>query len=652
MDNSVILLLVITLPMVGFLSYLLFPKFGFLGYWNTGLIFLSFLGALLLNLQLTHPVIQRFQWFSLSPDSCFHISFYTDQISTYLLALVTLISFLVHFFSLEYMKSEQDKGKYFGYLGLFTFSMLVLLFSDHLLLFFMSWELVGFSSYLLIGFWYKNELAAHAANKAFLVNRLGDIALLSGILLLWTDFQTFSIQEILTQTSTIHASTLVCLLVLVGMASKSAQFPFLHWLPDAMAGPTPVSALIHAATMVAAGVYLGIRLHPIFDENTLMVLACLGAFTSLVGALSALSQHDVKKVLAYSTISQLGFMFLSIGVGSPDAALFHLFTHAFFKAGLFLIAGALVHQIHLKQLESDISFDAYDMRQIGNLKQSQPLLYYSYAVCMLSLAGIPLFSGFLSKDAILLATANWLVGGSILHWIIITASFVVVFLTPVYIGRQFVLIFISKASEKAVKITETLARPSFFLIIPVIVLSILSTALIFTTNPLSVLASNMFVTFNRLLSSSTLSSGHTFVPLSSILLSIGGFSFIWLLKRSKTETISSNLQQPWFRMHPVGYWDTFSLYLTNRVIRICGVLAVFDKQWLDRAINYFTILVVVVAHVISWVDRNLVDGLVNTLAFMGKTVGKWFSGVQNGSVQAYLYFTMLIALLVLLFLIF
>jgi NADH-quinone oxidoreductase subunit L len=319
-----------------------------------------------------------------------------DGLIAIMLAVVSGVSLLVQVYSLAYMKGDDGFARYFAFMSLFTASMIGLVLVDSLIVLYAFWELVGLSSFLLIGFWFQRPAAAAAAKKAFLVTRLGDLGFLAAILLIWSETQTFDIAEITTiaLAGSIATGTLALFLlgIFAGAVGKSAQFPLHVWLPDAMEGPTPVSALIHAATMVVAGVYLVARLFPIFqtDDNIMMVVAGIGGFTALFAASIAIVQTDIKRVLAYSTISQIGYMILALGSGAFVAAIFHLFTHAFFKALLFLGAGSVNH-----------AAGTFDMREMGGLRRVMPLTYVTFVVGGLSLAGMVPLAGFFSKDEIL-----------------------------------------------------------------------------------------------------------------------------------------------------------------------------------------------------------------------------------------------------------
>ena len=324
--------------------------------------------------------------------------FHVDWLSLVMLLVVTGVGFLIHLYSAGYMRDDPGYRRYFAYLNLFVCAMLLLVLADNLVLLYLGWEGVGLCSYLLIGFWYKDPVNGAAARKAFIVTRIGDTAMAIGLFLLFSRFATLNIREL---NQAVAASsvdpqtiTLAALLLLGGAVGKSAQLPLQTWLPDAMAGPTPVSALIHAATMVTAGVYLIARMHPLFAQSAtaMNAVAWVGALTLLLAGCSALVQTDIKRVLAYSTISQIGYMFLALGVGAWSGAIFHLMTHAFFKALLFLSAGSVILSLHHEQ----------DIRRMGGLRRRIPLTFLCFTVGCACLAALPLTSGFYSKDQILL----------------------------------------------------------------------------------------------------------------------------------------------------------------------------------------------------------------------------------------------------------
>jgi NADH-quinone oxidoreductase subunit L len=391
-------------------------------------------------------VTWQFTWFQFG-DYNLTVGINLDNMAILMLMVVTVVSSLVHLFSTGYMKGDVRYSIFFAYLSFFSFSMLGLVLADNLFIIFCFWELVGLSSYLLIGHWYEKKSASDAAVKAFVVNRIGDAGMLVGIMLVLTHLHTLNLNEVIAavgrgeMTGTLLTITGLCLFC--GAIGKSAQFPLHVWLPDAMEGPTPVSALIHAATMVAAGVYLTARIFTILTPDAGQVIAYVGGFTALFAATIAVAQNDIKRVLAYSTLSQLGYMVMALGAGAYMAGFFHLCTHAMFKAALFLGSGSVIHAMHhaLHHIHSDA--DPQDMRNMGGLKKYMPTTYWTFLLATIALAGVPLTAGFLSKDAILggtLAYAQLNPG----NWLLPVFGFGAAILTAFYMFRLIYLTFHNK----------------------------------------------------------------------------------------------------------------------------------------------------------------------------------------------------------------
>ncbi|NOX28601.1 MAG: NADH-quinone oxidoreductase subunit L [Actinobacteria bacterium] len=359
--------------------------------------------------------------------------FLVDPLSITMALFITGVGSLIHLYSIGYMHGDENYSKFFVYLNLFLFSMLMLVLGNNLVITFLGWEGVGACSYFLVSFWHTRESAATAGKKAFVTNRVGDWGFMLATFLLWTSIGTITYVDIgpaagsLTNTT----ATAIALLFLVAAAGKSAQLPLYVWLPDAMEGPTPVSAMVHAATMVTSGVYLLVRMNPILTDNAQTVIAVVGVATALFAALAAVAQHDIKKVLAYSTVSQLGFMFLAIGSGAYVAAIFHVITHAFFKALLFLGSGSVIHGMQ----------DEQDMRKMGALRKAMPLTAATFIVGWLAIAGVPPFAGFWSKDEILLAA--WEVDG--IGKGLWAVGLFTALLTAYYMSRQVFLVFFGEA---------------------------------------------------------------------------------------------------------------------------------------------------------------------------------------------------------------
>ncbi len=433
--NTTILLLLFA-PLVGFLTTLFFGKklgktvSGVIG---TTAVVISFLCALCLFSQInageTIPTFKLADWFSIG-NIKINFSFLFDQLSVLWLLFVTGIGSLIHLYSINYMHEDENMHKFFSYLNLFVFFMIALVSGSNLLIMFIGWEGVGLCSYLLIGFWYKNQDYNDAAKKAFIMNRIGDLGFLIGIFILGHTFGTLDFLEIkaLLGKDVISPSLLsiAALCLFIGACGKSAQLPLATWLPDAMAGPTPVSALIHAATMVTAGIFMITRMNFLFDltPDVQNVIAIVGAITAIVAASIGLVQNDIKKVLAYSTVSQLGLMFLALGLGAYEVAVFHVITHAFFKACLFLGSGSVIHALHGEQ----------DMRNMGGLRKVMPITFWTMMISTLAISGIFPFSGFWSKDEILMTAFH----GNIPLWIIGSIASI---MTAFYMFRLMYLTF-------------------------------------------------------------------------------------------------------------------------------------------------------------------------------------------------------------------
>ena len=415
-----------------------------------------------------------------------------DNMGAIMLLVVSLVSFLVHLYSSEYMRGDSRFSRYYAFLGLFTFSMNGIVLADSITMIYIFWELVGLSSYLIIGFWFEKNSAASASKKAFLVNRVGDIGMFIGIMMIYYvgDSHSFNLSEIIEKVKTTNIDstylTIAGVLIFMGAVGKSAQLPLHIWLPDAMAGPTPASAMIHAATMVAAGVYLTLRVFPILTFEALTFIAFTGACTALFASIIAITQNDIKKVLAYSTVSQLGYMILAVGVGSYMAAFFHLVTHAMFKACLFLASGSVIHSMHhsLHELD-DHETDPQDMRNMGGIKNKMPITYYGMLITTLAISGVPFFSGFVSKDAILAgALSHYFEYGGVTIFLPI-AGFGAAAITAFYMFRLIFLTFHGKPKNE--NVYKLLHESPQAMTIPLVVLSGLSFAVFFTgsINPLS-----------------------------------------------------------------------------------------------------------------------------------------------------------------------
>lgn len=458
MDSATTLTsLIILLPLLGFLingliglgSKSFRRRKALIGTISNLAVFIPFAIAVyfFLNMgQESDPIfVELFTWIETGSFSV-DIAYQLDQLSLLMILVVTGVGFLIHLYSIGYMWGDDGYWKFFAYLNLFIFAMLNLVMADNLLLLFLGWEGVGLCSYLLIGFWYEDMANSAAGSKAFWYNRVGDFAFLIAMFMTFQYVGSLDFDIILNNLNAIPADGVfwIGLLVLIGATGKSAQIPLFVWLPDAMAGPTPVSALIHAATMVTSGLYLISRLSPMFamSPEIMMIIAVVGALTALVAATIAITQNDIKRVLAYSTVSQLGYMFLALGSGAFTAAMFHVVTHAFFKACLFLGSGSVIHAMEhvehgLHEEGKDVHFDPQDMRFMGGLKEYMPSTYKTFLIATIAIAGIPPLAGFFSKDEILAFTFNAGFGefaGS-LYFLLWGVGIVTAFLTAFYMFR-------------------------------------------------------------------------------------------------------------------------------------------------------------------------------------------------------------------------
>jgi NADH-quinone oxidoreductase subunit L len=592
-----------------------------------------------------------------------------DNISAIMLVVVTLISLLVHLFSSEYMREPSMHGgrlnRYYAFLGLFTFSMLGIVIADNLLMLYIFWELVGLSSYLLIGYWYERPAPGYASMKAFITNRIGDIGMFAGIMILYTQLGTFQLTAIFDAIAAGHIPfgsngwlTAAGLLLFCGAVGKSAQFPLNVWLPDAMEGPTPVSALIHAATMVAAGVYLMARIFPLLTGDALLTIAAVGAVTAFVAATIALVQWDLKKVLAFSTVSQLGFMMMALGAGAYRAAIFHLVTHAMFKACLFLGSGSVIHRMHgaLHEL-GDHDSDPQDMRNMGGLRARMPVTYITMLVATLAVSGVPLFSGYMSKDAILegiglfatlvphfIATAVWII------------SYLVVGLTAFYMFRMIFLTF--HGTPGSPDIHARIVESRRVMLAPLAVLALLSLWIPFGANPFNP-GSGWFLGSWISMPGIVVPPTATFRPQGQIIdlprfsvavplvitglgilvafllygtTSARGRALSWAPPRGVRALLFNRWYQDniYERIFPLGF-----------TVVLMKALAWLDQNVIDGFVNGVGSFAVGLSRLADGFDTYVVDGLVNLVAGMTQFLGLVFRQLQSGRVQTYVLYVVL-----------
>jgi len=583
-------------------------------------------------------------------------AFRLDPLSVVLCLVVTGVGFLIHLYSVGYMAGDESQARYFAYLNLFTFAMLLLVTADNLLLMFVGWEGVGLCSYLLIGFWFSDLEKARAGMKAFIVNRVGDFGFFVGLMLLfWTVFERgagqvtgLNFQELdqaapLLQSARpilgIGVATWVAVLLFVGAAGKSAQIPLYVWLPDAMAGPTPVSAFIHAATMVTAGVYMIVRLNALYlvAPAALAVVAVTGAVTALYAATIALAQNDIKRVLAYSTISQLGYMFLAVGVAAFETGIFHLVTHAFFKALLFLGAGSVIHAVHHN-----------DMQKMGGLRKHMPVTYGTFLAAYLAISGIPPLSGFMSKDEILWATFTSHLAVPGLGKALLVLGLLGAGLTAFYMTRLMALTFAGRfrgGSEGEAHLHES----PLIMTAPLMALAVLSLAGGVIGLPALTGLPNLLHDFlgpvvgNRgAFGNETHSSGpEVLLMMISTGVAATGMYLGWVfyVKRPELPGLVAARFSGLHRLLVHKYFvdEIYQVLFVRPVLRLVALSGRFDLEGIDGAVNLSSRLTARLSLVVGWEDLHVVDGAVNGLAEVVERWATQLRRLQTGRIQHYLY---------------
>ena len=595
-------------PLIGFLinglgrKSLSKPAISLIG---CGTILISFVMSIWVFLQVKSGNIHVAHYFDFISIGSMEIpfAFQVDQLSSLFLLIITGVGFLIHVYSTSYMHAETTDhfGRYFSYLNLFIFSMLLLVMAENFVIMYMGWEGVGLCSYLLIGYWFKNHEYNKAANKAFVMNRIGDLAFLIAIFWMIAKLDSASFSEVFSNVDKLSNTDIVAitLLLFIGATGKSAQTPLYTWLPDAMAGPTPVSALIHAATMVTAGVYMIARSNILYSmaDLTQHIIAIIGLATAIVAATIALKQNDIKKVLAYSTVSQLGFMFLALGVGAYTAAVFHVMTHAFFKALLFLGAGSVIHALNNEQ----------DIRNMGGLKKHLPVTHITFLLACFAIAGVPGFSGFFSKDEILTGT---FVNSSALYVVAVITSFITAF----YMFRLYAMTFQGKFRGTPEQQSHLHESPSA-ITIPLIILAVLSVIGGFVGIP-EVFAENAHWLGNFLapvFAQSTALQVEHHIDHSQELLMMGVVAliiiaiivFVWskfsrFEKTEKAETgLSKFLQNKWY------VDELYDAIIVNPLDRLGSFFKdTFEKSGIDAVVNGVGRLVQYSSRQVRWVQSG------------------------------------------------
>ena len=541
--------------------------------------------------------IKTFEWLQIG-DVSLTAGFEVNQLNALMLFIVSLVSFLVHTYSKGYMHGDERFGVFYAYLGLFTFAMLGLVISPNLLQTYMFWELVGLGSFLLIGFYFYKDEAKAAAKKAFIMTRIGDVGLFIGMILLFWKTGSFEYSKIFASVEAGGISqtmiTLTAILIFIGAIGKSGQFPLHTWLPDAMEGPTPVSALIHAATMVAAGVYLVATMFPLFaaSETALLTVATIGGFTAIFAASIGLVQTDIKRVLAYSTVSQLGYMMLALGSAGYVAGVFHLMTHAFFKALLFLAAGSVIHAVHTQNIE-----------EMGGLWKKLKWTAPLFLIGTLAISGVPLLSGFFSKDEILVAAWE---GG---HPILFVLALIAAFMTAFYMFRLFFMVFTGEARGGQKTVHES---PSS-MTLPMLVLGVLAVISGYVNTPwFGSFLGDWLVDGNEALGHAHM-EGPVWIMIAATVVSLAGIYLAWLIYGKKS------LSRNWLS----GSGDMLHSILYN-------------KYYVDE---FYQMTVVAVTKGISYflrfIDVFLVEGIVKGVAGFVQGLGATGSKLQTGQVQTY-----------------
>jgi len=620
--------------------------------------------------------VLQFDWIVLGAQN-FPLGFVLDNVTAVMLVVVTLVSALVFLYSIEYLKGDPRYSRFFAYLSLFGFSMLGLVLFENIIGIFMCWELVGLCSYLLIGFWFEKDSAASAGSKAFITNRVGDFGMLLGILIVFSQLGTLSLEGIQRGVEAGQLSgaalTLAGVFLFMGAMGKSAQFPLHVWLPDAMEGPTPVSALIHAATMVAAGVYMLVRIFFMLTPTSMLVIAYIGGFTALFAATIAVAQTDIKRVLAYSTVSQLGYMVLAIGTGSYTAALFHLMTHAFFKALLFLGSGSVIHALHhALHAIHDHESDPQDMRNMGGLRTKMPVTFWTFVCATVAISGVPFTSGFLSKDAILAGSLSFAAQHP-QHFLLPFFGFVAAGITAFYMFR---LVF--KTFFGTFRFPEALAHVhecNKAITIPLTALGVLTFFIFYSFNPTTPDKGWFYHEIQPPHQAAVVADGaplpntaagvqeehgeeqHSPVHSYALMLSLV-FAGIGIVVSYKTYYSKAISAENWGAMYPGIYrgmlnkWyidEFFNATFINGVIVTTKMCRWFDTYIVDGVVNGAGRVTVLLSWCHGKFDLHVIDGAVNGIANVTQFFGWVSRQFQTGRIQNYLVGLLIAMIVIILF---
>ena len=701
-------ILIIAMPLVSFVAIIFFGQWlkdrvsHLIATWMMMLVIVCATGVLLEKVLGLAPVefLQSWDWIR-AGDLIIPFAVYINNPAAITMFMTAVTAGMIHLFSQGYMKGDVRYSRFFALISLFTFSMLGVVLADHLIAFYIFWEIMGFCSYALIGFYFEKRSAQLAMKKAFIVTRIGDVGMFIGIVLLYFSLGTVRISELgqvfssgqlpLSQTMV----TIIGLLIFAGAIGKSAQFPLHVWLPDAMEGPTPVSALIHAATMVSAGVYLVVRMYPVISASgtTLAVVAAVGAFTAFFTALIGLVMKDIKRVLAYSTMSQLGYMFLGLGVLGFTGGVFHLINHAFFKAGLFLGSGSVILGCHHEQ----------DMRRMGGLAKFMPITFWTFLILSLSLMGIPPFSGFWSKDEVLgsaFARAHELGG---LYWLLWVLGEIAAFLTAAYMTRLLILTFSgryrgndappedyledkarleqeqvawetrrygeslgglatlyqpaeeaaladggeadgastggAKAEEASEQHHHAPRESPWVVTVPLIVLAAFAALFGFVgAAPLGIHSWERFIHFGH----GAPEEVNWLVVGISTLMALGGAGTGWVIWGQRPAWVTSWYRMEWVKrlelvlVHKFYFDEFYEAYIVRPVVQMAKGFAQFDFWVIDLLVNAIGAGTKMFAYVYAWFDLWVVDGTVNLVGYFWLGVKRVIRPVQSGNLQHYM----------------
>ncbi|WP_028298294.1 NADH-quinone oxidoreductase subunit L [Olivibacter sitiensis] len=655
----VLALIAVIAPFLAFLTYALGGKRQKSGVVSTVAIAISLLLSLFLaisawNRELLHV---RYDWFTIGTNTV-TVGILVNNLSLVMLVLVPLVALPVHIYSFSYMKGDTGLRRYWMYLSLFCFAMLGLVVADSLFLLYMCWELVGFASYLLIGFWYERDAAIKANKKAFLINRLGDLGFLIGLAILFSEFGTWDLAQLFGHDGLIAKEggadasylTWAGLAFFLAAMAKSAQFPLHIWLPDAMEGPTAVSSLIHAATMVAAGVFLLARVSPLFNDTVLMTIATVGSITAFVAASIALTQRDIKRVLAFSTISQLGFMMVAIGIGQIGTAIFHLVTHAFFKCLLFLCAGAVIHEIQHQKEKHKLQIDPQDIGLMGGLRKTMPSTFVLSLIGAAALAGLPLTAGYLSKDALLIFAFEW-ANYQAGFWVFIPLLLMIASgMTAFYIARWLFKIFygqnrLSLSIGKAIHYHEAPVLMRW----PMVLLAGCCLFFVFSYNPLVFEDTWLLNGLERTDLLQRVNIYHTVIPaaINSVSIVLIFLAWRWYAK-GKYPLKGSGMLYDW-SYHQYGLNRLYEKGVVKPLLFVSGALYRFDVKIIDGLVLLVANLVELSGRLAAWVDRYVLDGAVNGVGNLAQGIGMLLRNGRKGKVQRYLLGMLIVFLLMIIY---